>query len=111
MGSLTSFLSGITSFLSSKSVEKKQVKDSSTSAPSSSSEIQSSPNVQVPPTRAWRKTVESEDKRVKTVLPLANGRFSLDTLSVYTSSNKTNLKPEKSSKNKANSNLIRINVL
>ena len=107
MGSLTSFLSGITPSLS-KPVENKQVKDTSST---SSSEVQSSLNVQAQPTRAWRKTIESEDKRGKTVLPLANGRFSLDTLSIYTSTNKTNLRPEKSSKNKANSNLIRVNVL
>jgi len=103
-------------------VENKQVKDvtskveSAVASTTNSSEVQtpdvqSRPNVQSQPTRAWRKTIEGEDKRGKTVLPLANGRFSLDTLSVYTSSNNTNLRPEKSSKNKANSNLIRVNVL
>ena len=65
---------------------------------------------QAQPTRAWRKTIETEDKRGKTVLPLVNGRFSLDTLSVYTGKNRTHLKPEKYSPN-SNSNLIHINIL
>jgi hypothetical protein len=65
---------------------------------------------QVQPTRAWRKTIETEDKRGKTVLPLVNGRFSLETLSVYTGKNRTSLKPEKYSPN-SNSKLIHINIL
>jgi len=64
------------------------------------------------PTKNVRKTVESEDKKQKVVLPLANGQFLLDTLSVYTPKNKTNLKPDKNpSSLNLNSNFIKVNIL
>jgi hypothetical protein len=50
------------------------------------------------------------DEKGRTVLPLANGRFSLETLSVYTPKNSTFLKPEKTMYNK-NANLIKVSIL
>ena len=64
------------------------------------------------PIKNVRKTVETEDKKQKVVLPLANGQFLLDTLSVYTPKNKTNLKPDKKPASlNLNSNFIKVNIL
>ena len=66
------------------------------------------------PTKSWRKSSpEKEETKRKVILPLgANGQFSLDTLSVYTAKNKTNLKPDlKYSSVNLNSNFIKVNIL
>jgi len=59
---------------------------------------------------ASRTMIRFDDKG-RTVLPLANGRFSLDTLSVYTPKNSTFLKPEKTTVYNKNANFIKVNIL